>query len=319
MPPALETISYGPHALQTITIANPFPSPAPPHSPENSTTNTGYWVILIHGGAWRDPTQTSVSYLTPALSILSTPPSTSTPAHSAQPNPLNRITALASISYRLSPHPAHPQNAATERPTTLRAAKHPDHLADVCAALGLLQEKYGFGSRYVLVGHSCGATLAFQSVMSSLFSGLVASASARTYLPPTAILGMAGIYDLRLLRDTHKDIAAYQEFSEGAFGADETVWDAVSPAVVRGVGGVEGWEEGRVVVLAHSTEDTLCDSAQSEVMKRFLEGGWKAGGEREREVYFLPVEGDHNDVWTTGEGLARGILSTLERLQELGL
>ncbi|KAJ0424678.1 hypothetical protein BJY00DRAFT_276143 [Aspergillus carlsbadensis] len=299
---ALETFSYGDHALQTVTVANLHPA-QPLHDADTGTaTDAGYWVILIHGGAWRDPTQTSESYLTPALEILRKSSSTTSPL------PISR---LASISYRLSAHPSHPQDPSTEPTNTLRAAKHPDHIADIHAALSFLQTKYKFGSNYVLVGHSCGATLAFQAVMRGI-------PSRKEYAAPIGILGMAGIYDLRLLRDSHKGISAYQEFIEGAFGDDESLWDSVSPAVADGEEGVVGWGNGRVVVLAHSDEDGLCDLAQSLKMKETL-GAWEKDGNEGREVYSLSIRGEHDEAWEKGEELGRGIVYTVRKLQELGV
>ncbi|KAL2789005.1 hypothetical protein BJX66DRAFT_245469 [Aspergillus keveii] len=295
---SLETFSYGDHALQTVTVADLHPA-QPLHDAGTGTgTDVGYWVILIHGGAWRDPTQTSESYLTPALEVLRKISSTTSPL------PINR---LASISYRLSAHPSHPQDPSTEPTSTLRAAKHPDHLVDIHSALAFLQTKYKFGSNYILVGHSCGATLAFQAVMRGIFSG-------GEYAAPIGILGMAGIYDLRLLRDSHRDISAYQEFIEGAFGDDEALWDSVSPAIVGGEEGVAGWGNGRVVVLAHSEEDGLCDLAQSLKMKETL-GPWEKNG-NERKVHSLSIKGEHDEAWEKGEELAKGIVYTVEKLQE---
>ncbi|KAL4914177.1 hypothetical protein BDW62DRAFT_220271 [Aspergillus aurantiobrunneus] len=297
---SLETLAYGDHDLQTVTVARSYPAVTTENDP-------GYWVILIHGGAWRDPTQTSTSYLTPALSILS----------SASPQPA--IAGLASISYRLSAHPSHLQDPTSVPARSLRTAKHPDHISDVRAALSFLAAKYKFGNRYILMGHSCGATLAFQAVMGCLSA--VQRYECGGYESPVAILGMAGIYDLRLLRDSHRDVSAYQEFIEGAFGGEEGVWDAASPGVVGGGEGVEGWKEGRVVVLAHSGGDTLCDVAQSDGMKRFLSEWEKAvsGSRGGREVHFLSIQGEHDEAWEKGGELARGILFTLSKLQEMGV
>ncbi|KAL4937475.1 Alpha/Beta hydrolase protein [Aspergillus oleicola] len=312
---SLETFAYGFHDLQTVTVARlpPYPASAPLHHTNTEDERNGFWVILIHGGAWRDPTQTSTSYLTPALSILSsTQAQSQTPTQEPPRKPSAHISGLASISYRLSAHPSHPQDPAT-LPSHLRTAKHPDHLADIQTALSFLQEKYKFGGRYVLVGHSCGATLAFECVMSSLNPQVERQSQ---YERPLAILGMAGIYDLRGLRDKNKDISAYQEFIAGAFGNDEGVWDAVSPGVVKTDEGVQGWKEGRVVVLAHSKSDELCNIEQSENMQGFLEERGEVEG---REVRFLPIEGKHDEAWEKGTELARGILWTLERLQASGV
>ncbi|KAL4809666.1 Alpha/Beta hydrolase protein [Aspergillus unguis] len=328
---SLETFAYGDHDLQTVTVARPLPGPAAtgtPRSPSNNAgagAGDGYWVILIHGGAWRDPTQTSTSYLLPALRIFSS--ASSTP--NQHPSLPSSISGIASISYRLSAHPAHPQDLPATLPSRKQVAKHPDHLRDVQAAMEFLQREFGFGERYVLVGHSCGATLAFQAVMGSLSSSPPSGMNGMTngegagknvgegfeYAKPLAILGMAGVYDLRLLRDSHTDISAYQEFIAGAFGDKEDVWDAVSPAVVTGPQGVEGWEAGKIVVLAHSKDDELCDLAQSDRMRGSLKR-WE--GESKREVHFLSIEGKHDEAWEKGEELARGILYTIEQLQKVG-
>lgn len=207
-------------------------------------------------------------------------------------------------------------------PKEYRNAKHPDHIHDVEAALALLQARYGFGERYILVGHSCGATMSFQAVMGSSGGGFQAESAPAFPLPrPTAILGVAGIYDLRLLRDTYRDRPEWQEFIEGAFGSDETLWDSVSPARVEGANGVEsGWKVGRLVVLAHSPEDGLVDASQGEAMRWALTR-WERNqvDGRNRRVVMLPVKGQHDDPWEKGEELARAITATVQELQNMGL
>lgn len=185
----------------------------------------------------------------------------------------------------------------------------------MAAAVSFLQQKYRFRERYILVGHSCGATMAFQCVMSGVAKGLVAAGQ------PTAILGVAGIYDLSLLRDKHSHILAYQDFIEGAFGKDEMgVWDAVSPARVKGEDGVEtGWEGGRLAVLARSVDDELVDSSQVEAMGETLAYWEKAGSQGKRKVVVLPLHGTHDDAWKKGEELARAITVALRELQTMGL
>ncbi|RAH63943.1 arylformamidase [Aspergillus aculeatinus CBS 121060] len=340
-----ETFSYGTnHVLQTVTVTTLSALP-----------DKGYWVICIHGGAWRDPTQAALNYLTPAVSILaaSEPYASTTHAH---------LAGFASINYRLSPHPAHPQDRNSTTPTEYRAARHPDHIADVQAALAFLQRKYGFGDRYILVGHSCGATLAFQSVMGSFRgnqtttsnNGLVDGdghgdghgrdgavggsggiglglglglGGGSVAMGPQAILGTAGIYDLRALRDDHVQIAAYQQIIEGAFGEEEALWDAVSPAAVRDErnGVVGGWTAGRLAVLAHSPEDELVNARQHEVMSEALKPWVEAtassssqgGSSSRRKVELLPIKGAHDDCWDKGIELARAIAFTLDKLLEL--
>ncbi|PLB40027.1 arylformamidase [Aspergillus candidus] len=286
-----KTLSYGDHILQTITV-HQLPQ----------AHKDAHWVVLIHGGAWRDPTQSATGYLAPALGAL-------TASSSYTSETLPYIAGLASIEYRLSPHPSHPQDPSTIPPREYRSAKHPEPVRDVQAALALLQRKYGFGSRYVLAGHSCGATLAFQVVMGSFRNGAEAE-----YVCPEAILGMAGIYNLRLLRDTHVDVSAYQMFIEGAFGPDEAVWDAASPVVVEGAGGVRGgWRSGRLAVLAHSEGDSLVDIAQRDAMAESL-ASWADDGGRTRWVHRLPILGEHDEAWEKGDELASAIAFTVAKL-----
>ncbi|CAL5870882.1 uncharacterized protein PFLUO_LOCUS5123 [Penicillium psychrofluorescens] len=318
------TLTYGQHnVLQTISVT-PL------------ARQDGYWVIYIHGGAWRDPTVTSASF-----------DATESILRKSSDLP---IAGYASISYRLSAHPNHPQDPKSTPSDEFRDAKHPDHIRDVEAALTLLQNTYGFGSRYILVGHSCGATLAFQTVMGAVaghreqsFTGDAnePGAGAETVfsspgsLPPrltthpTAIVGVAGIYDMRKLRDTHREISAYREFIEGAFGTDEKLWDAVSPAQVVGSRGVEGgWKVGRLAVLAHSRDDELVDEAQLDSMRESLRGWEETEAQvlvddelasKHRRVCGLPLSGAHDEIWSNGKELARAIIFAFRELQDMGL
>lgn len=226
------------------------------------------------------------------------------------------MTAFASISYRLSVHPGHPQNIEKTFVHEYRNARHPEHIRDVQDALKLLQKTYGLEGRYILVGHSCGATLAFQCVMDKFQPSNEGEGESLAH--PIAILGTEGIYSLRLLRDTHEDISAYQEFLEGAFGPDETAWDAVTPAL-KDSGGYSsvkyGWRGGRLAVLAHSAEDNLVDASQGQEMKTALALWMTAqGGRRARS---LSLKGEHDEPWQKGEELARAIVFTIDELQKM--
>lgn len=196
-------------------------------------------------------------------------------------------------------------------------AEHPDHLADVMDALAFLQAKYLIGERYVLVGHSCGATLAFQTVMKHVSGAELLKGD----IPqPLAIVGVSGIYDLRLLRDTH-DHPAYQQFLQGAFGKAEDVWDGVSPAKVQSEGMVEGWSGGRLAVLASSKGDELVDPPQLQAMADMLEQ-WKAHGgpDTQREVLVMDdLEESHDDIWRNGVELAKVISSALVSLKRMNI
>ncbi|KAJ6023200.1 hypothetical protein N7499_008524 [Penicillium canescens] len=318
-----KTVTYGRvHDLQHISVT--------------TLDNTdGYWVIYIHGGAWRDPTVTADSFKATQEILRKTP---------GLP-----IAGIASISYRLSAHPNHPQDPTSTGPKEFRDAKHPDHIRDVEAALAFLQNTYIFGARYILVGHSCGATLAFQAVMGAVAGhreqafkgdmnkldisvGPVSTSPGplppRLTVQPIAIVGVAGIYDLRRLRDMNAGISAYREFIEGAFGADELLWDAVSPAQMAGSRGVEGgWRSGRLAVLAQSEDDELVDASQVEAMEEVLRRWEKVEAQipahelstKDRRVRVLPISGAHDEAWEKGDQLARAVIYAFEELQAMNL
>lgn len=162
---------------------------------------------------------------------------------------------------------------------------------------------------YVLVGHSCGATLAFQTIADLEWPSSHPSGPIETQLTPggpAAIVGIAGIYDLRLIRDNHAD-PTYQDFIQGAFGDDESVWDHVSPAKFTRFG--KDWSGGdaKVVVLAHSRDDELVEEQQIETMARRL------GQEdfSKLTAVFLNGEkalsGTHDALWEDGRETAKCI------------
>jgi kynurenine formamidase len=157
------------------------------------------------------------------------------------------ISGFASLNYRLSTPPLLPQFVEFVQPENpARNAKHPAHLNDVEAAIAYLQGEYGFGANYVLVGHSCGATLAFQ-----LREGW-------NMVGPKAVLGVEGIYDLGKLVDDHRSVPMYRYFTESAFGKDEEDWTKASPTTQR-CDGSFAWENAKVGAVAQSAEDELVD------------------------------------------------------------
>ncbi|GAD96621.1 conserved hypothetical protein [Paecilomyces variotii No. 5] len=285
------------HALQKVSVSVNRPS-------NPAEENTGYWVIYIHGGAWRDPAVTLSSF-DHTQSLLLQPPKSIIQ---------EKVSTFASIEYRLSPHPNFPQHPHATPPTELRRARHPDHINDVRTAISFLQTKYGFGDRYILVGHSCGATLAFQTVMDDL-PGVNLDGDAPRLIKPKAVVGVEGIYDMRLLRDNHRQYDAYREFLTGAFGPDEKLWDAASPA--RASSGFQrSWTEGRLAVLAHSIDDELVDFAQVDAMHDALKG-WEGENEKRRVVALRDLHGLHDEIWSKGEELARVITVAVEELTTL--
>lgn len=242
----------------------------------------------IHGGAWRDPTISSESF-DQALYLLLDHPI------------IDNIGGFASINYRLSPYASH-ATFPSSPDDPARNAKHPDHVQDVLTALAYLQNEYGFGGKYLLVGHSCGATLAFQVTM-----GLWPARNAASVCKmPQGILGLEGIYDLVALRDSHRDIPVYQEIIENAFGSEEN-WCGASPTSASFN---ETWGDARLVVLAHSKNDELVDQDQLDRMAMTL----KDGSRSDREDIVLSLQGKHDDIWRDGWELAQSVVTALQNL-----
>ncbi|MCJ1357206.1 MAG: hypothetical protein MMC33_007202 [Icmadophila ericetorum] len=257
------------------------------HLPDPSSTaafrGQQYWIIYIHGGAWRDPSSSSAGVL-PTLEYLS-------PAELP-------IAGVASLNYRLSPYPHHGTDPSSPDDPA-RNAQHPAHIEDVLTAIEWLQRKYEIGNKYVVVGHSCGATLAFQVVMRKwLPPGETADGDAMKL--PVAVIGVEGIYDLRMLEEKYSAVPMYHQFLEAAFGPIMTQWDAASPTDGKFS---EGWIEGKLTVLAHSDEDQLVDWGQVERMQATLKREQKDG----RKDVIFKLQGDHNEIWAEGKELAKAI------------
>ncbi|KAL2149692.1 hypothetical protein VTH82DRAFT_8344 [Thermothelomyces myriococcoides] len=290
-------------SLQTFDIWVPNPQPtatdvtAPdPSSLPISHHGQGTWIVYIHGGAWRDPRISSTSFAPAATDLLLRA------ARARAVGGTSKLAGVVSLNYRLSPHPSFPSSSPSGPEPPSHQAQHPDHIADVLAGLAflrrLLQHHYQLvddhGSkekgnilraptgrhvdarpqkpeqRWILAGHSCGATLAFQSVMDPARWGLAGhSAGGRSgttittrqddngynhHPAPAAIVGFNGLYDLAgFIASPPPAYAhlreAYREFVTGAFGPDRllrgsgkgggggqktTVWTAVCPATAEG-------------------------------------------------------------------------------------
>ncbi|KFY86757.1 hypothetical protein V500_07415 [Pseudogymnoascus sp. VKM F-4518 (FW-2643)] len=247
-----------------------------PETNGDGSNPEGIWVVYIHGGAWRDPLVTSTSLL-PALSHLSPFPATA------------QIAGYASLSYRLSPYPTHPSSPSTPVDPS-RSAKHPDHLDDVTTGLLWLEKRYGIDGRYVLVGHSCGATLAFQIPEMGRGGERVPR--------PRCIVGSEGIYDLPALVERNQH-PFYREFVVSAFGDDEATWAAASPC--RAAGSPKLWEKTGLLIISHSDEDEYVEKEQSlDMLERI-----KASKTDAQEVVYVPAEGRHDEIHEKGGELAR--------------
>lgn len=284
--------------LQTVDIWLP---------PITGTRNLSEpWIIYLHGGAWRDPLVLADSFsATVAHLVADYHVSTS------------KFTCIAAINYSLSPHPRHPtlpsppKDVEKEPVDKSRVATHPDHIFDILTGLAFLQERYHFGSNYVLVGHSCGATLALQIAMDH--KRWVDESWGLKVTKPKVIVGLNGLYDMPKLINSpgekHEKLAPiYTAFTKLAFGSDENIWHDISPSSVDNW--AKEWEEGTQIILAQSLDDSLVPYTQTEDMLKRLNAS--KGGKL--AVQELPATGDHNFLWEDGSRIAEIILEAVNGL-----
>ncbi|KAK8156159.1 Alpha/Beta hydrolase protein [Phyllosticta citrichinensis] len=288
----INDIPYATHSrLNTLDIWLPRPLE---ESPKDAV-----WVVYIHGGAWRDPL-IGASSIQPSIAHLLRTRSLSLP----------HIAGIASLHYRLSPYPTHPTHPTRlARDTTAaqlegRAVAHPAHRDDVLEALAALRRLYAVGTAraFVLLGHSCGATLALQ-VLPQL---------AEEQALPRAVAGISGIYDVPRFAANHGDVPVYAEILAGAFGGDgdsvddamRAAWAEASPVRVAAV-----LARLQRVVLAQSRADGLVEWEQVELMRRAAEE--TKGGQT---VQVIEIQGQHDECWETGEGVALVVEKLLEGL-----
>ena len=244
----------------------------------------------------------------------------------------DRIAGFASIGYRLSPHPAFPQDALRTPADELRAAKHPDHINDVWAALAKLRDAqdetgspgdYMAHDRYIVYGHSCGAFLAYQ-----LWMGAQATRSACPPRPPPCIVGFEGIYDLRGLVDRGGNPAhgggpgtgfagALLSIARGAFGEDRGAWDTASPGKYdwTALSDADAPGRKRLAVVAYSMDDELVDVGEIDTLEAALRHGEARG--TLSLVVLRDLHGRHDDVHTDGHEIARVLTATVRQLDSL--
>jgi len=289
---------------------------------------------FLHGGAWRDPRDTYQDFY-PAIEKILASPEVDAAA----------IAGFASLNYRLSPYIESPDGASAvsahdheiEDPVRALNAKHPDHIKDVWLALDYLQHEFRMGGRYILIGHSAGATLALQLLMGSTVLGpesfhcglpcesLDAAAPAfqrhsrhhkkivpgelpLDILPPFAIIGVAGIYEFFDLNERMGK--AYTGFFTGAFGDNPEAWNDAAPARFRG-DFTKTFPGTRLVMLAWSPEDEYIDEPEIDGMAKVL----ATDGVQHTIVKDIP--GSHNFAWEDGSPIARLVAQLLRELSEV--
>ncbi|KAI0139437.1 alpha/beta-hydrolase [Hypoxylon sp. NC0597] len=291
---------YGSHELQRVGV---WDLDLADH------TKTKYWIVYIHGGAWRDPRITHETFAPLITRLVNINSDDDDDASSSSP-----IAAFASVDYRLSPHPDFPQDPAATPPEQLRNARHPDHLNDVRAALAFLQRRYGFADRYVLLGHSAGGTLAYQLLGTAPPLESRSNSNSREKSCeevevevelPRAVFGFEGIYDFTGLNARFG--GSYAGFLTAAFGGPEK-WDAAAPMKYAGR---YGDRFAGLAVLGQSPDDELVDEPEADGMAERLRGDLDA----EKVLLVKDLEGTHNETWENGTAVARTVLRILRILQ----
>jgi kynurenine formamidase len=238
-------------------------------------------------------------------------------------NQPHNVAGFVSVDYRLSPYPSHPTLPSSPSDPS-RNVQHPEHLNDILSALFFLGAnaskevdlKEGGSAqlpemwsimegRYILCGHSCGATLAMQATTLLSLGG----AGMR---PPVALLCMEGIYDLSALvaRHTHP---AYREFVTSAFGEDEQTWVTASQLCCR----LQKWQGN--VLLVHSINDELVDMQQTDsmieklVVQGFTKSTTRSMVNEGRQVSKIIIDCMHDEVWEKGTELAEAIRAVTDK------
>ena len=235
---------------------------------------------------------------------------------------------MASLNYRLSPHPHHSTNPS-ETGDPARSSKWPDYIRDVDTGIKwvldhgdddpedkrekLYTDHTEGGDpktkrQYILAGHSVGGTMAMLISQSDPLNSKVPL--------PLAIIPLCGIYDFTTLRDAHmenKDL--YNAFTTAAFGPeDDGGWERgnCAKAVID--------EEVKVVVMGHGKHDMLVDWGQAEQMAGVLEkvNARNTQGEGARQAKLLTVEGNHNEAWEKGFGVAECTQAAVQLLEKMG-
>lgn len=161
------------------------------HRPHNSK-EAARALVFIHGGAWIDQKNTSRDFEKLCATMVD-----------SSKGVLNY--SLFSIDYRLSP-----------------GVKHPIHLRDIVKNLYQLIQEFHIDSLQ-LVGHSVGATMAWQVAVSaeSLFTSRDEIAAVRARL--VGLYLVDGIYSLSELLDEYPDYDYFvsQAFEDGARSFEE--------------------------------------------------------------------------------------------------
>jgi kynurenine formamidase len=297
---------YLPKTSKTSNLIGTLASSLPDHDSDSALPR---YHVHIHGGAWRDPELTSNS-IEPSVAHAFSAIDASSP-----------ITAVASINYTVSQFPTHPtlpyDAIKDNHSDPAREAIHPQHLSDVLHGLALLRS-FGLADQfYILSGHSCGASLAFQAILQPpRHYGLENLPDAPC---PAALLGLNGLYDFPALVNglgaSHAQL--HDEYSlllSNAFGEDKSKCPAASPACFDPADMAERVRAGKapgLVVLDQSTEDQLVPMNQRQRLETNLS---KASGLQVLEGH--RCKGKHAAPWEQGAMIWESLQDTLMLLKQ---
>lgn len=295
--------------LQTFNIYYPYNDASRKllgsHQSSLPIPQQSHVLVYIHGGAWRDPAVDSIAVEATVASIF---------ADDEPHGETSRIGAVLSINYSLSPHPHHPldpyEPCRGETSDEAREARHPQHILDITRALSYLAElAILYDNRYILAGHSAGATLACQAAL--VGKDYWEGHTGQELIPiPAAILGLNGLYNLPLLvhePSTHQHLKeVYRAIVKNAFGNDQDVWKRASPASFDSTRLAWRAIEGRLsklVMLAQSTQDQLVPMNQTLSMENMLKKiqDTELGEGRSFKIQRSDkLTGLHDDCWKEG-------------------
>ncbi|GME85438.1 unnamed protein product [Ambrosiozyma monospora] len=241
-------------------------------------------IVFIHGGAWRDPTNTYKDFdkLVDQIDLeLNNGDNTFISKDVLESKDCHMVD-LYSIDYRLSPE-----------------VKHPDHLKDVFLALNYMAENLKVGE-ISLVGHSVGATLITQlsyrlnPELLKLFDNTF-----EWFLLPhfSQIMYLDGIYQIE---DMVKEYPSYLSFVNEAFNTEDdylnncndvkfNLDEAASDKCQRIYASVKN------LYLIHSTRDELLSLRQPQLFYKYLTE--EVGVEKSKISQLYLDLGKHNDVY----------------------
>ena len=106
---------------------------------------------------------------------------------------------------------------------------------------------------------------------------------------------------------SYESIPVYKQLVVNAFGADEAVWMRASPFSSDQPA---AWEKVKAIMIAHSEDDELLDSMQTQLMCKRAQ---KTQDCKDR-LHFLHAKGKHDQIWEEGHELARLIEEALALL-----